>query len=118
MPVRRYDAWHGIILGTRSYLEALFLPEASDYISHTAAETLSLVRSVEQSSYVIGLKELAKSNRIAITAGIHEPGEKKEGNIKNSSIWISEDWDIIQKYQKLHLFDMNMKNGPEAGESE
>ena len=64
------------------------------------------------------LQEQAKKNRIAINAGIHEPGERGSGKIKNTSIWISEDGEIIQRYQKLHLFEMNLENGPHARESE
>lgn len=99
-------------------MQALFLPEASDYISHTPDETLSLVQSVEDSIYVQGLQKQAKRFKIAINAGIHEPGEPKSGKIKNTSIWISEDGEIIQRYQKLHLFEMNLTNGPHAREGE
>ncbi|KUJ16370.1 carbon-nitrogen hydrolase [Mollisia scopiformis] len=99
--------------------QALFLPEASDYISHSLAETLSLVRPIEDSIYVKGLQKEAKDNKLAINAGIHEPGDdKKSGKIKNTSIWISEDGEIIERYKKLHLFDMNLTNGPQAHESD
>lgn len=98
--------------------KALFLPEASDYISHSAEETRSLVLSLEDSPYVQGLKKEAKENKIAITAGIHEPGDGKSGKIKNTSIWIDQDGEITGRYQKLHLFDMNLTNGPKARESD
>ncbi|KAF4636616.1 hypothetical protein G7Y89_g1469 [Cudoniella acicularis] len=98
--------------------KALFLPEASDYISHSPEETISLVRSVQESTYVQGLQAEAKKFNIAINAGIHEPGDENSGKIKNTSIWISENGEIIQRYQKLHLFDMDLKNGPRARESD
>ncbi|KAF8858270.1 nitrilase-like protein [Acephala macrosclerotiorum] len=99
--------------------KALFLPEASDYISHSSEETISLVRSVEDSIYVKGLQKEAKDNKIAITAGIHEPGdEKSSGKIKNCSIWISDESEIIARYKKLHLFDINLTNGLQAHESD
>lgn len=98
--------------------QALFLPEASDYISHSAAETISLVRSTRTSPYVLGLQKLAKDNKLAINAGIHEPGDEGEGKIKNTSIWIDESGELKHRYQKLHLFDMDLKNGPRARESE
>lgn len=77
-----------------------------------------MVVPIEKSIYVQGLKDLAREYRLAITAGIHEPGDGSSGKIKNTSIWIDEDGEIIEKYQKLHLFDMNLKNGPKARESE
>jgi predicted amidohydrolase len=96
----------------------LFLPEASDYISHSPEETRALVLPVNDSPYVQGLQKEAKANKIAITAGIHEPGDGDSGKIKNTSIWIDEDGKIVERYQKLHLFDMNLRNGPKARESE
>jgi len=48
--------------------KALFLPEASDYISHSRAETVTLVKSVEDSEYVAGLQKLSKGFGIDINA--------------------------------------------------
>ncbi len=64
------------------------------------------------------MQKEAKDNKIAITAGIHEPGEKDSGKIKNTAIWIDEKGELVQKYQKLHLFDMELTNGPHAHEGE
>lgn len=79
---------------------------------------MDLAQSVEDSLYVLGLRKLAKENKIAITAGIHEPGEKGSRKIKNTAIWISEEGEITQKYQKLHLFEMELTGGPKAHEGE
>ena len=73
---------------------------------------------MEDSLYVRGLQKEAKENKLAITAGIHEPGEKGSGKVKNTAIWISEEGEIVQRYQKLHLFDMELTNGPHAHEGE
>ena len=100
-------------------IQALFLPEASDYISHSALETLSLVQPASTSPYVLGLQSLAKASHLAINAGIHEPGLVSEDKIRNTSIWIDENGEIVQRYQKLHLFDMDLgPGGPVARESE
>jgi deaminated glutathione amidase len=98
------------------YLQALFLPEASDYIASSPAETVSLVRSVEDSPFVRGIQEEAKAYSLAVNVGIHEPtisGKK----VKNTSIWINENGEITQRYQKIHLFDVEIKNGPVLKES-
>jgi predicted amidohydrolase len=79
---------------------------------------VSLVRSVSTSLYVLGLQKAAKKHNIAINAGIHEPGDGKDDKIKNTSIWIDEEGEVVERYQKLHLFDMDLKNGPTARESE
>jgi len=37
--------------------------------------------------------------------------------VKNTSIWIDERGEITQRYQKLHLFDVEIKGGPVLKES-
>jgi predicted amidohydrolase len=79
---------------------------------------LSLVQPVSTSPYVLGLQRLAKTNRLSINAGIHEPSLLSSKKIRNTSIWIDETGEIVQRYQKLHLFDMEIEGGPVARESE
>lgn len=38
--------------------------------------------------------------------------------MKNTSIWIDEKGNIAHRYQKLHLFDMDVKDGPSMRESD
>ena len=94
----------------------MFLPEACDYIAASPAETILLVRSTDDSLFVKGLQHEASQSRLAINVGIHEPtiGGKR---VKNTLIWIDEKGEIIQRYQKLHLFDIEIKNGPVLRES-
>lgn len=93
----------------------MFLPEASDYISSSAEESIALVRSVDNSIFVQGLQVASKAADIAINVGIHEPDESGK-KVKNTSIWI-ENGRITQRYQKLHLFDIDIKGGPVIKES-
>jgi predicted amidohydrolase len=67
---------------------------------------------------VRGLQSLARANHISISAGIHEPGLLSPRKIRNTSIWIGEEGEILQRYQKLHLFDVEIEGGPKARESE
>lgn len=96
-------------------LQALFLPEASDYIGSSAAETVSLARSVQDSEFVQGLQKEARDANLHINVGIHEPAP--EGRVKNTLVWIDEKGDITQRYQKTHLFDVEIKDGPILKES-
>ena len=77
---------------------------------------MSLVRSTENSLFVKGLQDEAKHYKLPINVGIHEPatGAKR---VKNTLIWIDEKGDLVQRYQKLHLFDVEIKDGPILKES-
>lgn len=102
---------------TNPPIQALFLPEASDYIGSSASETVFLAKSVQESEFVVGLQDEARRSKLSINVGIHEPAEG--GNkVKNTLIWIDERGDIVQRYQKLHLFDVEIKGGPILKESQ
>ena len=63
-----------------------------------------------------GLQHEALQAGLPINVGIHEPatGGKR---VKNTLIWIDERGAITQRYQKLHLFDVGIKDGPVLRES-
>ncbi|KAF1911744.1 carbon-nitrogen hydrolase [Ampelomyces quisqualis] len=91
--------------------KALFLPEACDYIG-----SRDLCKPVESSEFVLGVREEAKKYKLPVHVGIHEPAAGKK--VKNTLIWIDEHGDITQRYQKLHLFDVDIENGPSLKESD
>ncbi|MCJ1475594.1 Nitrilase [Lambiella insularis] len=96
--------------------KVLFLPEATDYIASSPAETLALVRSTEDSEFVQGLQQEARLAKLSINVGIHEPTNNGE-KVKNTLIWIDDKGNIVQRYQKMHLFDVEIKDGPTLQES-
>lgn len=99
-----------------SKASALFLPEASDWISSGPEESLSLVKSVKDSEFVRGIQAEAKASRLPIYVGVHEPTESGE-KVKNTLLWVDERGEITQRYQKLHMFDMDVTEGPKMSES-
>lgn len=52
--------------------------------------------------------------------GIHEPTAPPSQRIKNTLIWIDENGNIKHRYQKLHLFDVDLRSdgGPVIRESD
>lgn len=94
----------------------MFLPEASDYIAPSPAETVSLAKAVTHSEFVLGLQADARKYQLPINVGIHEPTQGGD-KVKNTLIWIDEKGEITQRYQKLHLFDVEIKDGPILRES-
>jgi len=85
-------------------IQALFLPEATDYIASSPAESVLLAQPMDTSPFVLGLQKAAKENSLAINVGIHvrDPGP---GKMTNRSCWINERGEIEAFYDKLHLFD-------------
>ncbi|KAK8094160.1 carbon-nitrogen hydrolase, partial [Apiospora hydei] len=53
--------------------KVLFLPEASDYIAASGAESLSLAKPVATSPFVTGLQSAAAKHSLAVHVGIHVP---------------------------------------------
>lgn len=74
------------------------------------------MKSVHQSEFVRGLQEESRREKLPIHVGIHEPG-LDSNKVKNTVIWIDEEGKITQRYQKIHLFDVDIKNGPVLKES-
>lgn len=65
---------------------------------------------------VRGLQEEARREKLAIHVGVHEPG-LDANRVKNTVLWINEKGEIAHRYQKIHLFDVNIKDGPVLKES-
>ncbi|RMY64545.1 hypothetical protein D0863_09737 [Hortaea werneckii] len=119
--VRHCASIHSERRETRSLtiFKALFLPEASDYIGSSPDETKSLATPALQSPFVQGLMESAKQHSLPISVGIHEPSDNPTSSrIKNTLIWISAKGELVHRYQKLHLFDLEIDNGPKMRESD
>lgn len=103
-------------------LQAIFFPEAADYIASSPHESLSLARPESESPFVLGLQAAAKEHDIHITAGIHVPvpagpppsppgpaaaAAAAAAKLLNRTIWVlpTGEVDPSRSYDKLHLFD-------------
>lgn len=93
----------------------LFLPEASDYIASSAEESFALAQSADCRDFLSGLQDSAKLEKMHINVGIHEVAS--EQRLKNCLVWIDDKGAITQNYQKVHLFDVEIKGGPILKES-
>ena len=77
---------------------------------------------------MLGLQREAAIHKLPINVGIHEPAAAEGGGggggnngdrVKNTLIWIDETGEITERYQKLHLFDVDLRDsgGPVLKES-
>lgn len=72
--------------------------------------------SDDNQTFVEAVTRMSRVHNIAINIGIHEPGVNSK-KLRNTSLWL-EDGEIKHRYQKLHLFDVDIKGGPVLKESE
>lgn len=104
----------------------LFFPEATDFLSANAAHSKRLAQEspLFVSSLQSRLRELTVEHgkRIDVSIGVHLPpteGDVSRGDVrvKNVLLYINHKGEILQQYQKLHLFDVDVPNGPILKES-
>lgn len=103
-------------------IQAIFFPEASDYMASSPQESLSLATPESESPFVLGLQAAAKEHSIHISAGVHVPTTEPTTTppeswspssaaattkLLNRTIWVlpTGEVDPSRSYDKLHLFD-------------
>lgn len=95
----------------------IFLPEASDFISKNKEETFKLSTTLEKSEFLLGLQEAAKKENIWVSVGLHE-NTHLPTKVYNTHVVINDEGKVISAYRKLHLFNVDIENGPRLMESD
>lgn len=104
----------------------IFFPEATDYISQNAAHSRKLAQ--ETPKFISRLQQEIKSlmskstKKIDVSIGVHLPStglelQKGDDRVKNVLLYIDHRGEILHTYQKMHLFDVDVPNGPILKES-
>lgn len=91
------------------------MPEASDYIATSAEESFALAQSPDCREFLSALQKFAKLESMHINVGIHQVAS--EHRLRNCLVWIDDQGIVTQNYQKVHLFDVDIKGGPTLKES-
>lgn len=82
--------------------KACFLPEASDFINPSKAESRKFSRPLQEHEYTIGLQALAKELAVVISVGVHEgPEDENEERVYNTHVLIGKGGDILASYRKV-----------------
>lgn len=61
-------------------MQAIFLPEASDFIARNSEETIKITKesgSIDCNEFIKGLQEQAIESAVSITAGVHLPTDSE-----------------------------------------
>lgn len=84
-------------------LDVVAFPEYSYYLYDDEADGLKSAESLD-GPYVTAMRELAKKHRVNLLPGTFtEPAS--EHKIRNTSVFINREGEIIGKYSKIHLMD-------------
>ncbi|KAJ2024981.1 Carbon-nitrogen hydrolase [Coemansia sp. S85] len=108
-----------ITTASRRGARMVFLPESSDFILETrAAQSMAQHAQGLDGSFMKEIQQAAKDNAIWVSIGIHEQ-QLAEGSLPfNTNAVVSDDGTLVSVYRKLHLFDVNVKDGPRLTESQ
>lgn len=106
----------------KAQAKVLFLPEASDYIAKSQEFSKKLAVSVDESPFVSAiankLKDLhSRGVELEVNVGVHEPSPRSD-RVLNTSLWFNSQGEIVQRYQKIHLFDVEIPGGAIMKESQ
>ncbi|SCU87692.1 LADA_0E05578g1_1 [Lachancea dasiensis] len=111
----------------RQEVKLIFFPEASDYLSKSASHSKELAL---HSSEFVGklcktIPDLCRQydKKIDVSIGVHLPASASDETnlderVRNCLLYINHEGKILQNYQKLHLFDVDVPNGPVLKESQ
>ncbi|RUP43201.1 carbon-nitrogen hydrolase [Jimgerdemannia flammicorona] len=96
--------------------QVVFFPEASDFIGLGKEEVLELTEQLD-GPFVRGIQQAAEAEGIWISMGVHEQSNTPNTHVFNTHILISSTGHLVESYRKLHLFDVDIANGPRLLES-
>lgn len=86
--------------------QVIFLPEAFDYIAANKQNSVAMAEPLT-GPCISSLKELARELKVWLSlGGFHE--KISDDYISNSHLIIDSNGEIVAKYEKIHLFDVNL----------
>ncbi|PVU97976.1 hypothetical protein BB559_001819 [Furculomyces boomerangus] len=100
--------------GSRRGSEMIFFPEASDYIAENKQQGLELAQKID-GEFLTSIRQSAKQHKLWLSIGVHELAEGDRPY--NSNVVVDNNGEIVSVYRKLHLFNVNIKNGPQISEA-
>lgn len=105
-------------------VKLILFPEATDFLSRNASHSHYLADQtpafINDLQHSIRTLVQEKSKRIDVSIGVHLPSSNpaEDSRTQNVLLYINYNGQILDTYQKLHLFDVNIKNGPILKESQ
>ena len=100
--------------------EIIFTPEMSGLLDRNTARLLAASRTEAEDPALKALMGIAGKRGVAIAIGslaIRDERASPEGQLANRSFLIAPDGRIAARYDKMHLFDVDLPNGDRYRES-
>ena len=89
--------------------QVAFLPEAFDFIGESSAQTAELAEFVNKPNGTIDFyKSKAKELGLALSLGGFHEKIGQDGKLANTHVFLDKDGNMIGKYSKAHLFDVEI----------
>ena len=96
--------------------ELITLPECATSLQKNSVLTNELAKTEDENFSLQILKEIAKHNSIFILIG--SLPIKVDDKLVNRSFLVGPKGDVLYKYDKIHLYDVNLPNGDVYKESD
>ncbi|HRO67198.1 MAG TPA: carbon-nitrogen hydrolase family protein [Pseudobdellovibrionaceae bacterium] len=92
---------------------AAFFPENSLYLRLKEGESIRGLMPQDQAFSVLSRLAIRRRMHLHLTAPF-----RIEGHLYNTSLWINDEGTVKPTYQKMHLFDISLADGPSVRESD
>lgn len=100
--------------------ETIFLPEMCGLLDRNSDRLRAATRSEDEDLVLAALRQAAASHQLSIAAGslaIRDLSASEDGRLVNRSFVLGPDGNILARYDKMHLFDVDLPNGDRYRES-
>ena len=97
--------------------QLLCLPEVAGMMNREAIASGTALQPPAQDPFIHACQGLAQSHRLWIQAG-STPVLGIDGRARNHAVLISDQGDIVARYDKIHLFDIQLDGQAPTGESD
>ncbi|CAJ0628228.1 1338_t:CDS:2 [Entrophospora sp. SA101] len=94
--------------GAQRGAKMIFFPEASDFITSNSEQIANLT-SLYSNNFVDSISNIAKEQKIWVSICVHETSSYLD-HVYNAHLLINSEGIIIEKYYKLHLYDVEIRN--------
>jgi predicted amidohydrolase len=100
----------------RAGAQLIVTPEGSNLLQRDRAMMLRSMKPLDADPYVQGVRTLARDHGVWILIGSALVAEGAD-KAANRAVLISDKGDIVQTYDKMHMFDVDLPNGDRYRES-